>query len=421
MKIAVTGTIGSGKSTLCRNLANLLPEFTVISVDDVVRSIYDDADFLNHLQIAFGVATRKAASDLVFANPDRRQALEQLSLSYIRPKLQAAMEVENAIVEFPLLFEMSDFATRADLVVAVGCSDAVQQERVIARDKMSPEKLQAIREVQYSRELRAALSDVYVDSGLAQPEQDVAYADIVSRVRIHQLKERALAFFGNASYGIWRAIEARYNEPQRHYHTLRHLHELFTALQPHLAGHPYAKAMELATWFHDLVYETDPTAYPTNEAKSAKEMLRILAENRPAWLKSECVMHEQVYLAAEIIVSTKTHKMAADWVRAKPDHLHAAQLFIDADMSILAASQPRLGEYDTQIAREWGQESGKESYVFCTGRLNALRSFKAAGPVFLTREFEELESTAQANIDHLVDFWMHRVEALNRQMVIVAE
>ena len=421
MKIAVTGTIGSGKSTLCRKLAELLPEFTVISVDDVVRSIYDDADFLNHLQIAFGVTTRKAASDLVFANPDRRQALEQLSMSYIRPKLKAAMEVDNAIVEFPLLFEMSDFATRADLVIAVGCSDAVQQERVVARDKMSLEKLQAIREVQYSRELRAALSDVYVDSGLPQSEQDVVYADIVSRVRIHQLKERALAFFGNASHGIWRAIEARYNEPQRHYHTLRHLHELFTALQPHLAGHPYAKAMELATWFHDLVYETDPAVYPTNEAKSAKEMLRILAEHRPAWLKQECVMHEQVYLAAEIIVSTKTHKMAADWVRAKPDHLHAAQLFIDADMSILAAGQPRLGEYDTQIAREWGQVSGKESYIFCSGRLNALRSFKAAGPVFLTEEFKELEPNAQANIDHLVDFWMHRVEALNRQMVIVAE
>ena len=421
MKIAVTGTIGSGKSTLCRKLAELLPEFTVVSVDDVVRSIYDDADFLEHLRRDFGVSSKKEASDLVFSNPEKRQALEQLSLGYIRPKLAAALKTANAIVEFPLLFEMSDFSTRADLVIAVGCDDATQLARVVARDKMSPEKLQAVRNVQYSRELRAALSDVYVDTKTSQQTRDAAYADIVGRVRIIQLKERAQAFFGASGPAIWNAIEARYKEPQRHYHTLHHLHELFTALRPHLAGHPHARAMELATWFHDLVYETDPAVYPTNEAKSAKEMLRILAEHQPTWLTIDCIMHEQVYLAAEIIVATKTHKIAADWVRCKPDHLHAAELFIDADMSILAADPARLAEYDSQISREWGQNAGQENFAFCTGRLNALRSFKAAGPVFLTHEFYELESTAQANIDRLVHFWVQRVEMHTRQMVGIAQ
>ena len=137
MKIVVTGTIGSGKSTLCAALATRLPGFSVVSVDDIVRSIYDDADFLTHLSNDFGVVSRKEASDLVFAAPTKRQALEQLSLRYVRPKLAAALDAENLIVEFPLLFEMSDFACRADLVVAVGCDDATQEARVVARDKMS--------------------------------------------------------------------------------------------------------------------------------------------------------------------------------------------------------------------------------------------------------------------------------------------
>ena len=422
MKIAVTGTIGSGKSTLCAKLAALLPGFTVVSVDDVVRSIYGDADFLAHLQKDFGVGSRKEASDLVFADPDKRHALEQLSLRYVRPKLAAALEVNNAIVEFPLLFEMSDFATRADLVVAVGCDDATQEARVVARDKMSLEKLNTVRASQYSRELRAALSDVYVDTGLPPEQQERAIATIVARVHEHQLEERALGFFGqDAGPALWQAIRTRYTESQRHYHTLAHLHELFAVLTPHLAGHPFARAIELAVWFHDIVYETSPALYPTNEAQSAKEMLRLLGKHLPTWLRIECLMHAQVYLAAEIIVATKTHKMHAAWVRAKPEHLAAAELFMDADMAILATPQPRLSEYDAQISREWGQTQGLESFEFCSGRFNALRGFKTAGPVFMTTEFQELESAAQANIDHLMDFWQHRLTVLNRELVTVAK
>lgn len=409
MKIAVTGTIGSGKSTLCRRLAELLPEFTVISIDDVVRSIYDDADFQAHLWSNFGVASKKEASDLVFANPHKRVALEQLSLGYVRPKFAAALEVDNAIVEFPLLFEMSNYAAHADLVIAVGCDDAAQRERVVARDKMTVEKLMAVRAGQYSRELRAALCDVYVDTGMSVLEQEKVHASIVARVRVLQLKKRAQSLFGDAGATIFDAIEERYTEPQRHYHTMWHLHELFTAMQPHMSGHRYAPAMEMAAWFHDIIYETEPAAYPNNENKSAKEMLRLLNKFLPQWLTIDSPMHEQVYLAAEIIVSTKNHTITADWVRANQERLHAASLFIDADMSILAASTTRLAEYDKQISREWGNIPGEENYAFCVGRLSALRSFKAAGAVFMTQEFAALEEAAQSNISHLVDYWLNRV------------
>ena len=73
--VGLTGGIGSGKSTLCAALATRLPGFSVVSVDDIVRSIYDDADFLTHLSNDFGVVSGKEASDLVFADPTKRQAL----------------------------------------------------------------------------------------------------------------------------------------------------------------------------------------------------------------------------------------------------------------------------------------------------------------------------------------------------------
>lgn len=414
MKIAVTGTIGSGKSTLCRKLANLLPGFVVVSLDDVVRSIYDDADFVQSLRQQFGVSTRQEASNLVFGNETARRALEKLSFRFIVPKLDAALAVPNAIVEFPLLFEMSDFATRqADLVVAVGCSDAIQRERVIARDKMPLDKLQSVRASQYSRELRQALCDVYVDTGLSVQEQDEACERILAHVRMHQLKACVTAMFPSAP-AVWDIIATHYNQPHRHYHTLEHLYELFAELKPYMATNPFSPAMGLAIVFHDLVYEVDPSAYPQNETASAKKMLQLLAKHAPAWLAREHSMHEQVYLAAEIIVATKTHKMHADWVKAKPALLHAAQLFLDADMAILAASPQRLQQYDAQIAGEWGQPLGRENFQFCSGRMRALESFKAAGPIFLTPEFAHLEPQAQANIAQLAAHWSKRVAAFNR-------
>lgn len=417
MKIAVTGTIGSGKSTFCQKLQELLPEFTIVSVDDISRSIYDDEEFVDALHAAFGVTTRKEVSDLVFANPEKRKALEDLSASWIRPKLEAAILVKNVIVEFPLLFEKSDFATKADLVIAVGCDNETQRTRVIARDKMTVDKLNAIRAAQYSRELRVALADVYLDTGLPQRDQDLVYRDIVSRVRVHQLKTRAMLFFRDKGNEIWKEIESRYIEKHRHYHTLIHLHELFAALRPYMVDHPHAKAIELAVWFHDLVYDTTLPAYLDNEALSAREMIRIISESKPEWLDPDDDMHEQVYLAAEIIVATKSHTITAAWVCSKPTHLHAALLFQDADMSILAANQTRLMEYDRQVMLEWGQEPGKESYTICSARLNALKSFKSSGSVFLTAEFRKLEPIAHGNIDHLVNFWVGKLADLNKKMI----
>lgn len=421
MKIAVTGSIGSGKSTLCKKLGELLPEFTIVSVDNVVHSVYEDADFLAQLQLEFGVSTRKAASDLVFLDATKRKALETMSRSYLKTKITAAFATDNIIVEFPLLFEMSNFADTADLVISVGCGDAIQTQRVMSRDNMSPEKIQGVRAAQFSRELRAALSDIYVDTGLPEFDQEKTRIEIVSRVRMHQLKLSALDFFGDVGEVIWSIIENCYTQSQRHYHRPWHLYELFTALKPHLAGHPNSCAMTLAAWFHDIVYETDATSYPNNEAASAKAMLYVITKHLPEWMNTDGTMREQVYLAAEIIVATKSHKITADWVRSKPDHLHAAELVIDADMSILGAEPGRLAQYDSQIACEWDQPPGQETFAFCTGRLNALRAFKAASPVFLTQEFHELESTAQANIDHLIDFWMQRVAMHTQKMVCVAQ
>lgn len=397
MKIAVTGTIGSGKTTFCKKLSGLLG-FSMVSVDDIARGLYEDQEFVDRLTAEFGVSTRKQASDLVFSNPSERKRLEAMASAFMQPKIDEVHKINNVIIEFPLLFERSNIAKRMDLVIAVGCDNLIQEQRVLARDKISLAKLQSIREAQYSKELRASLSDFYLDTGLPEADQDLACAQIVERVRSLQLKQRASAFFNNTA--IWDAIKTQYTEDHRQYHTLYHLHEVFDSLAPHIDLDKNKVAVELAVWFHDIVYITSYNEYKNNEASSARMMVDLLNKHTPEFLESPDT-REQVYLAVEMIIASKNHKMESSWVTGDRAKLHSSQLFLDADMAILAASRTRLFEYDAQISKEWGFIPGRESIAFASARKNALMKFKES-QIFATKEFQHLEESAISNLGLLI-------------------
>lgn len=63
-----------------------------------------------------------------------------------------------------------------------------------------------------------------------------------------------------------------YNEPQRYYHTLEHIEQCMTMFDQckSLAADP--DALELAVWFHDVIFEPGK---PDNEARSAELYLQF--------------------------------------------------------------------------------------------------------------------------------------------------
>ncbi|WP_155420305.1 hypothetical protein [Burkholderia cepacia] len=205
------------------------------------------------------------------------------------------------------------------------------------------------------------------------------------------------ACFGTAA--VWPLVERAYGDPQRFYHTLAHLAELFAHLAPYRAD-PQWPAIELAVWAHDFVYATTLPDYADNEARSAQWLVQVTNERcSETWLHAHA---SHVSVAHDLVLATKSHRLPDTFV-SDPDWQRAGWLFLDADLAILAAAPDRLREYDRAIAREWAQDPDAPSAAFRAGRQQALEHLRGQTPLFRSAEFAPLTPLAQRNLDMLID------------------
>lgn len=145
MKIAITGGIGSGKTTLVNKLKLLLTEFNFVNIDDLVRELYEDTEIKAKLFEYFGTSDRKAISDIVFQAPEKLRWVEGLFGSFMSLKLNLLLNAgkRDIIVEFPLLFEMG-MDDQFDKVIAIVADEETRIERVMKRNGFTREKIKAI-------------------------------------------------------------------------------------------------------------------------------------------------------------------------------------------------------------------------------------------------------------------------------------
>jgi dephospho-CoA kinase len=175
LTIGLTGGIASGKSTVAARFTEL--GVPVIDADDAARAVVAPgqpglAAVLNRfgaaVRAANGELDRRALRELIFADASSRRDLEAILHPLIRSEMERrAGQVVGpyAVMEIPLLVEG---ATRAqvDRVLVVDVDEAVQLQRIMARDRSSLGQAQAIQKAQSSRAARlAAADDVIVNSG----------------------------------------------------------------------------------------------------------------------------------------------------------------------------------------------------------------------------------------------------------------
>jgi dephospho-CoA kinase len=150
--LGLTGSIGMGKSTTAKLFAEA--GVPVYDADATVHMIYE-GEAAPAVEAAFpgttvnGKVDRTRLSARVVHDPLAMKQLEQIvhpMLGASRQKFLSDAEQAGApvaVVDVPLLFETGG-EKRVDAVVVVTTSPEIQRARILARDNMTPEKLDAI-------------------------------------------------------------------------------------------------------------------------------------------------------------------------------------------------------------------------------------------------------------------------------------
>jgi dephospho-CoA kinase len=176
LRIGLTGGIASGKSTVTQRFAEL--GVPVIDADVSARNVVERGKpVLEQVVRRFGPGVldasgnldRPALRALIFSDSASRQALDAI----LHPLIRADMEQQAAtargpylVMSIPLLIEGGRTHDRVDRVLVVDVDEALQLQRVQARDGSSAEQARAILASQAGREARlAAADDVLRNSG----------------------------------------------------------------------------------------------------------------------------------------------------------------------------------------------------------------------------------------------------------------
>lgn len=180
-RIGLTGGIASGKSAV----ATMLIEAGAKVVDtDLVahqlmapgQPVYEQlkAHFGAQVLAPDGQIDRRILGGIVFADADQREQLNQIVHPGVKAalrQLETDLRTEEAsakknfllVLVIPLLYEVN-MAHFVDKTIVVYCPEAVQKERLMARNGFSEAEAQARIDAQLSIEIKAEKADDVIDN-----------------------------------------------------------------------------------------------------------------------------------------------------------------------------------------------------------------------------------------------------------------
>ena len=206
------------------------------------------------------------------------------------------------------------------------------------------------------------LTRILIDSGLRVP----------LRERPNKIRPRLMRAWDSLLPGytaLGEDLLERYEQPHRKYHTSVHLSEMLTALKTLYEQHHTAtpRAVLLAAWFHDAVYEANPGEDEAASADLARTTLTPLAS-------TGSLTNREVTAIAHLIELTASHQLAdgiEEYTSGALTRADAA-FFLDADLAILAADSPRYTRYVAGVRAEYAHYAPD---AFTRGRAAILQGF----------------------------------------------
>lgn len=170
--VAITGSIGCGKTTLAEEVKSL--GYAVFDIDGWVRRLYNRKCFISVIKAHFkDVAdgdkiNKRKLRNIVFNDNRQLKKLEQLIHPFLKENLKELIR-RNArhddlfFLDVALLFEMG-WHRYCDYVIVADVDYELQKQRVMERDRISAEDFEKINRVQMDNRAKKIYADFVVDT-----------------------------------------------------------------------------------------------------------------------------------------------------------------------------------------------------------------------------------------------------------------
>ena len=182
MLIALTGGIGSGKSTVARRWVEL--GATEIDADVLAREVVAPGStglalvakqFGSEVLAADGTLDRASLAKIAFSSEENRKLLESILHPLIQQLALEKVEGLSGVIVYTIpLFVESNSKLKFDKVVTISCDEAVRVKRLVESRGMSEGEAISRISAQASDAQREAVSDIVIDS-------NCTLAELVSR------------------------------------------------------------------------------------------------------------------------------------------------------------------------------------------------------------------------------------------------
>jgi len=213
-KLGLTGSIGTGKSTVSKMFREKL-HVPVYDSDKSVHELYDvNGDAVKPIRELFGEDVldantggmsidRKRLGEKVLGRPEEMAKLEAIVHPLVEEKrkrfvkahrtaaVSAASAADVLVFDVPLLFEKK-LENTVDGILVVSCSLETQRERVMNRTegaKMSLEKFEKVREMQMPDDEKRKRATWVVDTEKSLEETERDIERIVKEIRSKREKD----------------------------------------------------------------------------------------------------------------------------------------------------------------------------------------------------------------------------------------
>ena len=192
--IAITGSIGSGKSTFCSKLKE--KGFKIHSSDEQVANIYKNPEkkFVTYLRtiglskyISKKNIDKKVISKIVFENKQIRKKLELYIFKIVRKKRSDFIKKEKQkktkliFIDIPLLFE-NNLEKQFNKVISIIASKRVRLKRLKKPRNMTENQFKNITRSQTSDVIRKKKSDYVIYNNSTLNDYKIKINKLISKL-----------------------------------------------------------------------------------------------------------------------------------------------------------------------------------------------------------------------------------------------